>query len=64
MTKNIKALKIKLRRKCPLCDRLLRPTSSGRWYCDNPKCPVMYVRFSRYGDILRIVYAQGGLEHE
>ena len=48
------------RRKCPLCKKPLKANGLGKWFCNNSKCPVYYVRYDRWGNLIKIVYAQGG----
>ncbi len=34
----------RMRRPCPDCGRLLRRGKDNvKWFCDNPRCPVIYV---------------------
>ena len=36
----------RMKRPCPDCGRLLRRGKDNtKWFCDNPKCPVIYVIF-------------------
>lgn len=60
MAKNLQVILRKSKRKCPICMRPLKPNGAGKWFCNNPKCRVQYVRFDREGFYKKIVYAQGG----
>ena len=41
----------KRRHRCPDCGRpLSKEVMGGKYHCDSPVCPVIWVRFSRHGD--------------